>query len=240
MRIAILAMIACGVTAQVRNVDPPALANSGMPFLTEGPAGSVYLSWIDPLEEKEHALRFSRWRGSTWSEPETIARGRNWFVNWGDFPSLSVLPDGSMLAHWLTRSEGAGTYGYGIRVAKREPSAPGWRQIHGMSLDEKVDYAGFLTFVPGRNAAIYLSPPFSRVMTANRPPALHPIITTVTKRVIARRCALSRSALTAAWNRTRNWTRMPARVARPQLDRQKVVWWPRFATTGPAKFVIFR
>ncbi|MEZ5404174.1 MAG: hypothetical protein R2729_31130 [Bryobacteraceae bacterium] len=130
-----------------------------MPFLTNGPDGAVYLSWTEPTGAGAHALRLARWRGSRWSSAETIAEGRNWFVNWGDFGSVTVRPDGSMLAHWLVRAEGGGQYGYGIRVAMREATRPVWRDVHAMSRDEKVDYAGFLTFAPGTGAAVYLSPP---------------------------------------------------------------------------------
>lgn len=145
--------------AEVRRIDPPAGQESGMPFLTNGPDGAVYLSWTDPLADKQHALRFARWTGSAWSPPETAAQGSNWFVNWGDFPSLAVLSDGTMLAHWLTRNQVGGKYGYGIRVARRDAATQQWSEIHGMSLQEQEDYAGFLTFVPNQAAAIYLSPP---------------------------------------------------------------------------------
>jgi len=159
MRLAcFLTAAALPVLAEPVRVDPPAGQGSGMPFLTTSPGGSAYLTWTDTISAREHALRFSRWTGGGWTPPETIARGENWFVNWADFGSLSVLADGSMLAHWLTRS-GGGAYGYGIRVARREPDRPVWREVHGMSLDEKTDYAGFLTFVPGAPEAVYLSPP---------------------------------------------------------------------------------
>ncbi len=156
MRLAWIILIGLGVVwGQGRRVDPPALAESGMAFLTTGPDGRVYLSWIDP-ENGGHALRYARWEGTQWGKPETIAAGKNWFVNWADFPSLAVGADGSMLAHWLTRAEGGGKFGYGIRVARRAPGG-GWREIHGMSLKETEDYAGFLSF--GAGGALYLAPP---------------------------------------------------------------------------------
>jgi len=159
-RVLLLAM--AGLAAECgehRRIDPPAQGESGMPFLTAGGDGRVYLAWTETSPEKEHALRFSRWTGSGWTAAETIARGRQWFVNWADFGSLAVGRDGSMLAHWLTRAEAGGSYGYGIRVARREADRPVWRETHGMSLEEKVDYAGFLTFAPGGGGAVYLSPP---------------------------------------------------------------------------------
>jgi hypothetical protein len=141
------------------SIDPPAAPESGMPFLATSSDGQVYLSWIDMLADKENAFRFSRWTGKGWTAPETIAQGKNWFINWADFGSLTPLPGGALRAHWLTRSDEAGKYGYGIRVAQRDAQRGVWRQIHGMNIDEKVDYAGFLAFSPQEHAAVYLAPP---------------------------------------------------------------------------------
>lgn len=156
---ALYAAAALAFAAGPESAQPPVGPQSGMPFLASAPDGSVYLSWIDPVESNQHALRFSRWDGTRWSAAETIAQGSNWFVNWADFPSIDVLPDGGLLAHWLTRSNAGSKFGYGIRIAKRDPGAKSWREIHGMSLDEPSDYAGFLAFVPGESEAIYLAPP---------------------------------------------------------------------------------
>lgn len=147
-------------SAQVTRIDPPAAPQSGMPFLTNAPDGSIYLSWVDPVTTGSHALRFSQWLGNNWTAPDTVATGKNWFVNWADFPAIAAFPDGSMLSHWLTRPAQAGKYGYGIRIAHRSRSGE-WREVHGISLDEKEDYAGFLSFAPGMPAAIYLAPPQS-------------------------------------------------------------------------------
>jgi hypothetical protein len=128
-----------------------------MPFLATSPGGDVYLSWIDPTSDKRHSLRFAKWNGASWSAPEAISEGSNWFVNWADFPSLSIARDGSMRAHWLARPESGGQYGYGIRVAWRESGPRGrWRQVAAFNENDPVDYAGFLSFAA--NGAAYLSP----------------------------------------------------------------------------------
>jgi hypothetical protein len=147
--------------AQVRLTDPPALKDSGMAHLTTDSKGNAYLSWIDPLTEGGHALRYVRWMGSGWSGPDTIVKGRNWFINWADIPALAVTQDGSFLAHWLTRTEGSGVYGYGIRVVRKAPGASAWKEIFGANLSDKTDYAGFLSFVVtgDRAGAVYLAPP---------------------------------------------------------------------------------
>lgn len=162
-RLSLKALLLCALSAsalfaQWNPANPPAQPGSGMPFLATSPAGELYLSWIDPLEGKGHALRFARWEGRAWSAAETISEGRNWFVNWADFPSLAIGADGTMLAHWLVRSERGGQYGYGIRVARREPGERGqWRQIAAFNENDPADYAGFLSFAGSR--AAYLAPP---------------------------------------------------------------------------------
>jgi hypothetical protein len=149
------------VSGQVLRHDPPALKDSGMAYFASDAKGSVYLSWIDPLPAGGHALRYARWTGTAWSAPSTITSGRGWFVNWADFPALAITQDGTMLAHWLTKTEGSGTYGYGIRVARKASGETAWKQIFGANLNDKVDYAGFLSFaVTGNTAgAVYLAPP---------------------------------------------------------------------------------
>lgn len=168
MKLALFTLLALSsIHSQPRSIDPPAKNDSGMPFLTSGPDGAVYLAWTESTPAKENALRFSKWNGVTWSAPETIAQGRHWFTNWADFGSLTVLKDGSMLAHWLPRAEAGSKFGYGIRIARRDPDKPVWRNIHGVSLDEKVDYAGFFTFAPQSGAATYLAPPSDGTKTSS-------------------------------------------------------------------------
>ncbi len=141
--------------------NPPARPGSGMPFLTKSASGVVYLSWIDPEGDAGHSLRLAEWSGTDWIRVETISQGKNWFVNWADFPAVSVASDGSMLAHWLARPESGGKYGYGIRVARRAPGPQGrWSLVAAFNENDPADYAGFLSFA-GRSAA-YLAPPSSR------------------------------------------------------------------------------
>ena len=55
--------------AAVRQLPSPASPASGQPTLFAGPRGRVYLSWVDRLEGKRFALRFSAREGSGWSRP---------------------------------------------------------------------------------------------------------------------------------------------------------------------------
>ncbi len=144
--------------AQVRELPSPASASSGQPNLTVAANGRVYLSWIDRLDGGRVALRFATREKEGWSTPRTIAEGANWFVNWADFPSMSVLPDGSMAAHWLAKS-GAGTYAYNVNLARSFDGGKTWSQPMIPHRDGTQTEHGFVSLLPsGKDAftAIWL------------------------------------------------------------------------------------
>jgi hypothetical protein len=145
----------------VAPLETPAPAGSQAYSLSSGADGKAYLTWTEPDAEGRHALKFARHDGHRWSAPKAISHGANWFVNWADHPSMTAMPDGSLLAHWLVhtgRTQGA--YGYGIRVARSTDQGATWSTIFEDGMQNVSDYAGFLTFAPGAHGvdAIYLTP----------------------------------------------------------------------------------
>lgn len=111
--------------AQVRELPSPAGQGSGQPNLAVSPDGRVYLSWIERLGEGRFSLRFAVKEKDQWSAPRVIAEGTNWFVNWADFPSMVVLPDGSLAAHWLAKS-GTGTFEYDVTISRSFDGGKTW------------------------------------------------------------------------------------------------------------------
>ncbi len=154
-----------------------------LPNLTPSPGGAV-LNWIEPasapsatssteapdseLKQKPdaghlHALRMARYdvNGNT-SDALTIATGRDWFINWADFPSVYVLDDNSLVAHWLRRS-GSGTYAYDVVTSHSEngihwtaPTTPhhdGTKTEHGFASFFSVGDNPALVWLDGRNTS---------------------------------------------------------------------------------------
>ncbi|HEX6852167.1 MAG TPA: sialidase family protein [Candidatus Polarisedimenticolaceae bacterium] len=141
----------------VREIEPPAAPGSAEPSVETGADGRVYLSWIEPVASGGHALRFAAWEGTRWSGARTVAHGTDWFVNWADFPSLAVLEDGTLAAHWL-RKTGAGPYAYAVSLSFSRDGGRSWSSPlspHDASPTEH----GFVSKVPipgGRIAAVWL------------------------------------------------------------------------------------
>lgn len=146
-------LLAAAVFAQVRELPAPAGPSSGQPNLAVSPMGRVYLSWIERLGEGRFSLRFAVKEKDGWSAPRVIAEGANWFVNWADFPSLIVLPDGSLAAHWLVKN-GPGTFDYEVTIARSFDDGKTWGKPFVPHRDGKQTEHGFVSLFAAQDGSL--------------------------------------------------------------------------------------
>ncbi len=139
--------VAAADTPAPAEVSSPAAAHSSEPNLLRGADGRLYLSWIERGPGRLATLKFSYWKTRGWSQPRRIARGDNWFVNWADFPSLSALSDGTLVAHWLQKSS-AGTYSYDVKLSLSHNRGQTWSQPVSPHRDGTPTEHGFVSIVP--------------------------------------------------------------------------------------------
>ncbi len=127
-------------------LEVPAEPGSAQPHLHATEDGTVWMSWVAPTGEEEHALRYASFDRGEWSTPETVASGTDWFVNWADVPSVRPLPDGRHAAHYLV-SNGPGVFAYGVRIA--QTSAEGeWQDAVRPHRDASETEHGFVSLLP--------------------------------------------------------------------------------------------
>jgi hypothetical protein len=144
------------VTVQL--LDSPAAPGSGEPNLYAASDGPVFLTWIEPADHKGHRLRFAIRERGNWSSPRTIAEGVNWFVNWADFPSLIVLQDRTLVAHWLVKSS-PDSYAYDVNISRSTDNGKTWSRPTLPHRDGTKTEHGFVSMLPwtnGRAAAVWL------------------------------------------------------------------------------------
>jgi hypothetical protein len=104
---------------------------TGQPFLTPLPYGDGFaMSWLEPRPEGGHRLRLAAMdkRLLGWGTRRTVAEGDSFFVNWADFPSITLMGGergNPIAAHWLWKV-GAGTYAYQVRVAFSSDAGRTW------------------------------------------------------------------------------------------------------------------
>jgi hypothetical protein len=145
-------------TNLVNEMASPANINSGEPNLYATADGRVFLSWIEKLGDNLHALKFAVLKQGKWSKPQTIAEGRDWFVNWADFPSLIELKDGSLVAHWLVKSD-AQTYAYNINLSRSSDGGTTWSKPivpHKDNTPTEHGFVSLLSLSNGRAGVIWL------------------------------------------------------------------------------------
>jgi hypothetical protein len=109
--------------------------------------GRVILTWLEPSGEETHALRFAVRDSAGWSPAATIRDSDQFFVNWADFPSLTVLADGTWLVHWLEKVEG-GSYAYHVKLALSNDEGATWSEPFSPHRDASATEHGFVSMVP--------------------------------------------------------------------------------------------
>jgi hypothetical protein len=149
------------LSLSIRPLELPASPGSGEPNLYVSPDNIVYVSWVEPAGEGQSTLRFasSQPGASKWSAPRTIAEGKNWFVNWADFPSLTVGKNGHLMAHWLART-GQEPYAYSVYVSQSSDGGKTWSPARVLHDDSTPTEHGFVSLVPmeksGETLAVWL------------------------------------------------------------------------------------
>ena len=78
-------------------------SNTGESFLLSTD-NDLYISWIEESMDTSY-LYMSKLNLDIWGKRELITKGVNWFVNWADFPSISINNKSDlMIAHYLKKS----------------------------------------------------------------------------------------------------------------------------------------
>jgi hypothetical protein len=148
-------MISCGSTGNeqsqtsnitVTEIPSPASDSCSIPWLTTDPVGKVYLSWVEK-KNGVATLKYSTSIKEQWSKPLEVSAGKNWFVNWADYPIVVSDGKGTMMAHYLEKSDSA-TFAYNIKLVVSADSGKTWSAPSTLHDDEQKAEHGFVTMVP--------------------------------------------------------------------------------------------
>ena len=85
--------------------------SNAQPSLTSN-NGSLALTWISSDTDMSASLNFSQFKNEKWTNPQTLAIGSDWFINWADFPTHAISGD-RVLTSYLKKSA-SGTYTYDV------------------------------------------------------------------------------------------------------------------------------
>ncbi len=162
--ILIMAALVAGCQQQPKSLEPlqapqrlasPTGDHSAEPNLHVAPDGRFLLSWIEQPEDGPATLKFAFY-GGEWSEARTVARGKDWFVNWADFPSMTVLANGTLAAHWLAKSAPE-TFSYDVMLSFSQDGGQTWSPPMRPHRDGTESEHGFVSMVPYGEDAVFLT-----------------------------------------------------------------------------------
>ena len=139
----------CAKSPDILTLPSPHSQLSGAAFapnLSSDPFGRPLLSWIQTQAEQA-TLYYATWDGTAWAEPQAVASGSDWFVNWADFPSVRAFENGLWAAHWLVKSADA-TYAYDVHVALSFDSGDTWTESVVPHNDGTPTEHGFVSLYP--------------------------------------------------------------------------------------------
>jgi len=138
--------------------DVVEIASSGepgsrYPHLAVAADDAVVMSWLQPVGDRRHELRYAALQGSAWTGARSVAAGDDWFVNWADFPSVVPGPDGLLAAHWLQQRAGH-AYSYDVRLAVSADAGQTWSEPMSPHDDGTPTEHGFATLLPDGDSVL--------------------------------------------------------------------------------------
>lgn len=86
-------------SVEIEPLNGPAGPNTSEPQLTASDRG-IILSWVERAGATA-SLTFAERTATGWSEPTTVASGKDWFLSYADPPTVLRRPDGTLVASWL-------------------------------------------------------------------------------------------------------------------------------------------
>ncbi|PKA83708.1 hypothetical protein ATE92_1874 [Ulvibacter sp. MAR_2010_11] len=133
----------------LKEIPSPVQGNSAMPRLFSNGA-DLFLSWVE-RKDSVATLNFSILKDEKWSTPEAVASGKDWFVNWADFPAIAES-NGNILTNYLQKSAN-GTYTYDVKLnLYTPPSAENsdglWKKNFLLHNDGTQSEHGFVSIRP--------------------------------------------------------------------------------------------
>lgn len=139
----------------MKSIESPSGSNASLPYLIKGGDNLLYMSWIEKRDSSWIDLKYSVLIENIWQEPEVMASGKDWFVNWADYPMMAVDNKGNIIAHFLAKSS-VGTYSYDVNVVYK-PADGQWSKPVVPHDDATPTEHGFVTMLPNNNGTFLLA-----------------------------------------------------------------------------------
>lgn len=131
---------------EINEISFPGLTSSSLPVLSSDGSNLIF-SWVSMLDDTTAEFSYSFLEnGETWSEPTSITKGSDWFVNWADFPAV-VQNKGNLLSYILQKSSG-GKFSYDVKLNTLSKGEVKWETGLPLHTDSTFTEHGFVSAIP--------------------------------------------------------------------------------------------
>ena len=105
----------------------------------------LFISWTEQVLDSNF-LYITRLEGDSWTDKELITKGTDWFVNWADFPSISLNEvSGSIFSFHLQKSSQE-TFSYDVNYHINSKET--WNDMNKIHDDNTFSEHGFVSSIP--------------------------------------------------------------------------------------------
>ena len=130
-------------TPIVTLLDVPAIGKTSESNVHVTKNNELLLSWIS--NDSVSAFLVSKLnKNDTWSQPKLINEGKDWFVNWADFPSILSFGDKNLATFILDKSA-EDTYAYDIKMQLSNDDGKTWNTPFKLHKDTTQTEHGFVS-----------------------------------------------------------------------------------------------
>jgi hypothetical protein len=144
----------------------PAGKNTTEPQLTTEGSRTI-LSWLE-LAGTHTTLKFAERTASGWSDVRQAAEGNDFMVNASDVPSVRLLADGTLAAHWL-QEDGPDPESYKLRLSWSRDAGRTWSAPVSPHHDTVQTQHGFASLFQASGAGLGLVWLDGRTITPDAP-----------------------------------------------------------------------
>ena len=143
----IIFLLSCNENITNINFDKSKSSEESYLFSDES---NIYMSWIE-TDSANNYLYYSKLENNQWLEKKLIVKGKDWFVNWADFPSIAVnSKTNNMIAHYLKKSYDL-TFAYDIKYLIKGDE---WSEEKFLNTDNTKSEHGFVSIKPFKDGFI--------------------------------------------------------------------------------------
>jgi len=104
----------------------------------------LYISWTEQKLDSNY-LYNSRFNGNSWEKKELITKGKDWFVNWADFPSISYNKTSNTFFSFNLQKSSEETFSYDINYFFKKGE---WVDMKNIHTDNTFTEHGFVSVAP--------------------------------------------------------------------------------------------